>query len=149
MLYASDSTFLPESKVSSRRKLGDHRAHLFSFSLLWNHSSVLHVIQCLKTITLYILSGLLIFNNRRKSPVPVATSWIETSGTFKISLWPGYTHRDSNLLARDGAWALVFYLKVPSGRGFPRGALVENLPANAGDTGSSPRLGGSHMPRSN
>ena len=34
-------------------------------------------------------------------------------------------------------------------RGFPGGAVVENLPANAGDTGSSPGLGGSHMPRSN
>ena len=27
--------------------------------------------------------------------------------------------------------------------------MVENLPANAGDVGSSPGLGGSHMPRSN
>ena len=26
--------------------------------------------------------------------------------------------------------------------------MVENLPANAGDTGLSPGLGGSHMPRS-
>ena len=34
-------------------------------------------------------------------------------------------------------------------QGFPGGAVVENLPANAGDTGSSPGLGGSHMPRSN
>ena len=34
-------------------------------------------------------------------------------------------------------------------RGFPGGAVVESLPANAGDTGSSPGLGGSHMPRSN
>ena len=34
-------------------------------------------------------------------------------------------------------------------RGFPGGAVVENLPANAGDTGSSPGLGKSHMPRSN
>ena len=32
--------------------------------------------------------------------------------------------------------------------GFPGGAVVENLPANAGDKGSSPGLGGSHMPRS-
>ena len=32
--------------------------------------------------------------------------------------------------------------------GFPGGAVVESLPANAGDTGSSPGLGGSHMPRS-
>ena len=27
--------------------------------------------------------------------------------------------------------------------------MVESLPANAGDTGSSPGLGGSHMPRGN
>ena len=32
--------------------------------------------------------------------------------------------------------------------GFPGGAVVENLPANAGDTGSSPGLGRSHVPRS-
>ena len=34
-------------------------------------------------------------------------------------------------------------------RGFPGGAVVESPAANAGDTGSSPGLGGSHMPRSN
>ena len=34
------------------------------------------------------------------------------------------------------------------GWGFPGGAVVGSLPANAGDTGSSPGLGGSHMPRS-
>ena len=34
-------------------------------------------------------------------------------------------------------------------RGFPGGAVVETLPASAGDTGSSPGLGRSHMPRSN
>ena len=33
--------------------------------------------------------------------------------------------------------------------GFPGGAVVENPPANAGDMGSSPGLGRSHMPRSN
>ena len=31
-------------------------------------------------------------------------------------------------------------------RGFPGGAVVGGLPANAGDTGSSPGLGRSHMP---
>ena len=30
--------------------------------------------------------------------------------------------------------------------GFPGGAVVGSLPANAGDTGSSPGLGGSRMP---
>ena len=34
-------------------------------------------------------------------------------------------------------------------KGFPGGTVVENLPANAGDTGSSPGLGRSHMTRSN
>ena len=32
--------------------------------------------------------------------------------------------------------------------GFPGGAVVESLPVNAGDMGSSPGLGRSHMPRS-
>ncbi|KAJ8786157.1 hypothetical protein J1605_006513 [Eschrichtius robustus] len=36
-----------------------------------------------------------------------------------------------------------------SSAGFPGGTVVENPPANAGDTGSSPGLGRSHMPRSN
>ena len=34
-------------------------------------------------------------------------------------------------------------------RDFPGGAVVKNLPANTGDTGSSPGPGRSHMPRSN
>ena len=33
--------------------------------------------------------------------------------------------------------------------GFPGGAVVKNQPANSGDTGLSPDLGRSHMPRSN
>ena len=33
--------------------------------------------------------------------------------------------------------------------GFPGGSVVENLPADAGDQGSIPGPGRSHMPRSN
>ena len=33
-------------------------------------------------------------------------------------------------------------------RDFPGGAVVKNPPASAGDTGSSPGLGRSHMPQS-
>ena len=44
-------------------------------------------------------------------------------------------------------WSFLFFIKNLN-RGFPGGAVVESLPANAGDTGSSPGLGGSHMPRS-
>ena len=43
--------------------------------------------------------------------------------------------------------AVGLYLKKIF-QGFPGGAVVKNLPANAGDTGSSPGLGRSHMPRS-
>ena len=39
--------------------------------------------------------------------------------------------------------------KKPINRGFPGGAMVKNLPANAGDTGSSPGPGRSHMLQSN
>ena len=34
-------------------------------------------------------------------------------------------------------------------QGQPGGSVVKNLPANAEDTGSTPDLGGSHMPWSN
>ena len=33
--------------------------------------------------------------------------------------------------------------------GFPGGAVIKNPPANAGDMGSSPGPGRSHMPQSN
>ena len=43
----------------------------------------------------------------------------------------------------------VFLKKNMHKMGFSGGAVVENLPANAGDTGSSPGLGRSHVPLSN
>ena len=51
------------------------------------------------------------------------------------------------LLLPLGLWKRMF--KKKWWMGFPGGAVVENLPASAGDTGSSPGLGGSHMPQSN
>ena len=38
---------------------------------------------------------------------------------------------------------------IKQDRDFPSGAVVKNPPANAGDTGSSPGPGRSHMPQSN
>ena len=46
--------------------------------------------------------------------------------------------------ARWRLWGLKNWLP-----GFPGGTVVKNLPANSGDTGSSPGLGRSHMPWSN
>ena len=42
-----------------------------------------------------------------------------------------------------------WYFKNQKARDFPGGVVVKNPPADAGDTGSSPGLGRSHMPRSN
>ena len=39
--------------------------------------------------------------------------------------------------------------KKTHSEGFPGGTVVKNPPANAGDTGSIPGPGRSHMPRSN
>ena len=44
--------------------------------------------------------------------------------------------------------SIISFFKMQNIGGFPGGAVVENLPANAGDTGSSSGLGRSHMPRS-
>ena len=41
------------------------------------------------------------------------------------------------------------HLKLTQIGDFPDGAVVKNLPANAGDTGSIPGPGRSHMTRSN
>ena len=44
----------------------------------------------------------------------------------------------------------IFYVVLKSSSGdFPGGTVVKNPPADAGDTGSSPGLGRSHMPQSN
>ena len=58
-------------------------------------------------------------------------------------------------LEREGSIIYItYYVKVKFDKnninhwGLPGGAVVENPPANAGDTGSSPGLGRSHMPRS-
>ena len=54
--------------------------------------------------------------------------------------------------APPGKPSLIFFFKRKcenkKKQGFPGGAVVKNLPANAGDTGSSSGLGRSHMPRS-
>ena len=56
-----------------------------------------------------------------------------------------------------GKWACEKFLqlhllnnaikKKKKDQGFPGGSVVKNPPANAGDTGSVPNLGRSHMPR--
>ena len=58
-------------------------------------------------------------------------------------------HRKGRLgKASIQAAALLLGLQIRLLLGFPGGAVVKNPPANAGDTGSSPGPGRSHMPRS-
>ena len=66
-------------------------------------------------------------------------------------------HRDSGkaidvIYMSHSKFLILSHMTVSSKHsngGFPGGTVVENLPANAGDTGSSPGLGRSHMPWSN
>ena len=67
-------------------------------------------------------------------------AWGEVQGALELKL--------SLVLKRLTRCGMI--MEDKRGReGFPGGTVVENLPANAGDTGSSPGLGRSHMPRSN
>ena len=68
---------------------------------------------------------------------------------IKIYLVPNLISKDlSSLQQRVKNFKPKGALKNRGG-GFPGGTVVESLPANAGDTGLSPGLGRSHMPRSN
>ena len=51
-------------------------------------------------------------------------------------------------MEKKGAKGSMNLLRVAK-RDFPGGAVVKNLPANAGDMGSSPGPGRSHMLQSN
>ena len=64
-------------------------------------------------------------------------------GGLRATAWGG------GILVEESKAERVLRTQFKPLRGFPGGTVVENLPANAGDTGSSPGLGRSHMPRSN
>ena len=69
---------------------------------------------------------------------------------LKVRGWKKIFHANGN--QKKAGIAILISDKIDfktKTRGFPGGAVVENLPANAGDTGSSPGLGRSHVPRSN
>ena len=71
----------------------------------------------------------------------LGNSWVAVDKTL-----PG--HPFLHLQKRENNKYLQGSFENYTVQGFPGGAVVENLPANARDTGSSPGLGRSHMPRS-
>ena len=59
-----------------------------------------------------------------------------------------HTHKNMAQLLRRHNRGFLLALEQTA-RGFPGGTVLKNPPANAGDTGSSPGPGRSHMPWSN
>ena len=64
----------------------------------------------------------------------------EEEPLLHISIHPNGSRRSEN--------PMMTFKRRMTGK-FPGGAVVKNPPANAGDTGSSPGPGRSHMPQSN
>ena len=95
------------------------------------------------------IAGLFIIAKKwKQSKCPSTDKWINKKCGIHIMEYYLAIKRNE-VLTHATAWMYVFkYFKILF-QGFPGGAVVENLPANAGDTGSSPGLGRSHMPWSN
>ena len=64
-----------------------------------------------------------------------------------LSLQPPLIPDDGKIQVRMRP--IICFIKEPPRLGFAGGSVVKNPPANAGDTGSSPGPGRSHMPWSN
>ena len=60
-----------------------------------------------------------------------------------------FKRTNNDLLRPSPHLKSFFYDSSMENLGFPGGSAVKNLPANAGDKGSIPDPGRSHMPRSN
>ena len=100
-------------------------------------------------ILIFIVLFLLTYKNMGQNPEKtniLVSIFIECVKIVKT----GFNLRQcdfSSHLAASSENMLIYYIKSTL-EGFPGGAMVENPPANTGDTGSCPGPGRSHMPRS-
>ena len=86
------------------------------------------------------------FNGKRLDAFPQRSMWNRIERPEVIPCIYGYWFLTKVKRQFKGE-RIVF--SINGSGGFPGGAVVGSLPANAGDTGSSPGLGRSHVPRSN
>ena len=80
-----------------------------------------------------------------------STDSLPWSDLKSIYIWPhAYKHTTLKyeLILKFSIMRIKVSVKNISLKGFPGGAVVKNPPANAGDMGSCPGPGRSHMPRS-
>ena len=65
---------------------------------------------------------------------------------LSLCLWPFHLCWWSAVLSESSLADFSLKMLIV---GFPGGSVIKNLPANAGDTGSIPRLGRPHLLQSN
>ena len=98
-------------------------------------------------------SGMWQVDNFRRSPDCHLPALVPPSSAPLFTVRPGWSfHSTKPVMTPSRLKLFNTFLLLPSDKtqmpwGFPGGAVVGSLPANAGDMGSSPGLGGSHMPR--
>ena len=90
-----------------------------------------------------------LYTNDERSEREIKETIPFTIATKRIKYLGINLPRETKDLYAENYKTLMKEIKDDTNRGFPGGTVVENLPANAGDTGSSPGLGRSHMPQSN
>ena len=78
-------------------------------------------------------------------------SFIHVFSHYLLNTWVLSTDDEEFIegTLHEQRWQYQVILRMSKSRGFPGGTVVENPPASAGDVGSSPGLGRSHMPWSN
>ena len=109
-----------------------------------------------KRVNLFLCFCVRVLNVILKIVTCIASKVIPgTTDRIKGTTFSCYTHTHTH--TQSPSWCFATWPDLrPTGSvtsktwswGFPGGAVVESLPANAGDGGSSPGLGGSHVPRS-
>ena len=76
--------------------------------------------------------------------------WLQKQDPYICFLQGTHFRPRDTYRLKTRAWKKIFYANGSQKKAgdFPGGTVVKNTPANAGDTGSSPGPGRSHMPRS-